>query len=226
MATRALVTDREPDALLRQAQEAAYRLPPGFGGFTADLSCTTDAAQGRGTLRVSGPSAMETAFDGDAGDDVRAFAQREVASMVGHRWAQPYEEGDGRYAKQFGQDDGGTLAGRLVVLDGDPFSSSYRVADGQVVQVNRAMGGGRFSIVIHARTSAPDGRSLPAHFSVYHWATDNGRLTRADSFSDSYTVVGGVALPAARRVVSATDDGLSRRELRLSHHVLVGGDRS
>lgn len=224
MATRALVTDREPDELLRQAQEAGYRLPVGFGGFTAELLWSTDTAEARGTLRVSGPSDLEIVFDGGGDEETGLAAQRELASMVGHRWAQSYHEGDGRHPKHFGPGDG-ALAGRLVVLDGDRFASSYRVADGAVVQVNRTMGSGRFSIVIHARTTAPDGRFLPAHFSVYHWATDSGRLTRAESFSDSYAVVGGVALPAARRVASATDAGLSRRELRLSHHVLVGRDR-
>ncbi len=225
MVTHAPMTDREPDELLRQAHEAAYRLPPGFGGFAAELSCTTDAAEARGTLRVSGPSALDFAFDDDVGGDLRAFAQREVASMVAHRWALTYEEGDGRFAKSFGP-DAGAVAGRLVVLEGDPFSSSYVVVDGQVGQVNRTTPGGRFSIVIHARTAAPDGRFLPAHFSVFHWATDSGRLSRADSFSDSYAIVDGVALPAARRVVSATDEGLSRWELRLGNHVLIGADPS
>jgi hypothetical protein len=223
LTTRALTTDREPDELLRHAQEAAYRLPAGSGGFTAEVLWATDAAEARGTLRVSGPSDLEIVLD-DEGQEARAGAQRELASMVGHRWAQSYEEGDGRHEKHLGPEDG-LLAGRLVVLDGDPFASSYRVADGAVVQVNRTMGGGRFSIVITARTVAPDGRVLPAQFSVFHWAADSGRLTRTESFSDRYAVVAGVALPAARRVVSATDAGISRRELRLTGHVLLGGER-
>ena len=223
MATRALLQEHDPDQLLRQAHDAAYRLPADFVGFTAQLTCSTDEGSARGRVRVTGPSALELAFEGDAEESVRQMVHRELVSMVGHRWPQSYEEGDGRYEKDLGS--AGALAGRLVVLQGDPFSSSYGVADGHVVQVDRTMGGGRFSIVIHARSAAPDGRSLPAQFSVYHWTLDTGRLTRADSFTDSYVVTGGVALPAARRVVSATDAGLSRRQLRLSGHALLETDR-
>jgi len=35
LVARALATDQVADQLLRQAQQAAYRLPPSFGGFAA-----------------------------------------------------------------------------------------------------------------------------------------------------------------------------------------------
>ena len=228
MATPAITTEHEPDALLRRAQEAAYRLPADFAGFVAEVRWATDRVRAAGTVRVTGPTAVDLRrTDGDPEDpDDGAYqaALRELASLVGHRWAQPYEEGDGRWGKRFGADDG-SLGGRAVILEGDPFSSSYRVADALVGQVDRRMGTARFSIVIHARTAAPDGRCLPAHFSVYHWAADSGRLTRAESFHDTYVDVGDVALPGSRRVVAATDRGLERRELHLAGHALLAGDR-
>jgi hypothetical protein len=224
LVTRAVLTDRDPDELLREAQQVAYRLPAGFGGFTARLSCATGEAHATRTVRVGGPGDVVVRFDSEVSEELRQAAQRELASMVGHRWAQAYEDGDGRYSKRLGPEDG-PLAGRLVILEGDPFASSYRVADGQVAQVNRTMGASRFSIVIHARTAAPGGRFLPQQFSVYHWAADSGQFLRADSFSDTYVEVAGVLLPASRTVVTADGSGLGRREIRLAGHELLAGAR-
>ena len=226
MATRALEADTAPDELLRAAHEAAYRLPPGFGGFTADVTCVAPGALALGSLRVASDGRSELALGGVAeDDDLHRAAQRDLASMVAHRWASRYEDGDGRYAKHLGEGDadgdGDELDGCLVTLEGDPFASSYRVAGGQVVQVNRTMGPVRFSIVICARTAAPDGRLLPAQFTVHHWDAETGRLTRSESVSDTYATVGDVVLPATRRVVTATDAGLQRRELRLTGHRLL-----
>jgi len=221
--TRTLeVAGANADDLLRTAQEAAYRLPPGFGGFAAAICCSEGGQWAEGTVRAWGPGDVEVDLDGDEG--VGQWARRELASMVGHRWTSPYEEGDGRYAKRLdGPPD--ALGGQVVVLDGDPFSSSYRVAGGGVAEVNRTMGSQRFTIVVHARTAAADGRLLPAEFSVHHW-DGSGRLVRSDGYSDEYVEVEGVPLPARRRVVSAGDLGLERRELRLSDHALVAEGRS
>lgn len=81
----------------------------------------------------------------------------------------------------------------------------------------------RFVIAVSERLHVDDGRYLPAHFTVFHWSTESGRLVRADHFTDTYVPVDGVFLPARRQVVSATDAGLTTRVLELAEH-RVGPD--
>jgi hypothetical protein len=163
------------------------------------------------------PSNVEVHLEAPEPD--REWASRELASLVAHRWPQAYGSGDGRYPKETDPDDRHPL-GLLVMLRGDPLSSSYRVQDRQVTQINRHHPGGRFSIVIQARMTAPDGRGLPTQFAVCHW-DGTGRLIRSDLYSDAYRNVEGVLLPERRRVATADDRGLTTRELRLTQHALA-----
>lgn len=217
---RALVSDGEADEALRRAHEAAYRLPAGFGGFAATVSCSDGVVTVRGVMRSAGEAELDLTFEPgvDPDGELCAWGRREIGSMVSHRRAQSYEHGDGRYDKTFGA--GEDLGGRMVVLAGDPFSSSYRVGEGQITEVHRAMGPTRFSVIIHSRVVAPAGRGLPACFTVHHWAAEGG-LARTDVFTDAYVPVDGVMLPERRLVVTAGATGLERRELRFDGHALL-----
>jgi hypothetical protein len=196
----------DPDVLLRRAHEAGYRFPPGFTGFSATLRTS---AGDSGRVTVTDRTSVEVSVDGDPSDEV-AWARDEIASIVSHRWPTTYDDGDGRWAKR---SDGETV----TILD-DPFDSAYRVRDNHISEVHRTVGDARFVISVSERVRTADGRHLPSHFTVFHWGTATGRLTRADHFVDEYVTVGGVYLPARRQVVSATDAGLVTRVLELSDH--------
>lgn len=213
-------TSRQLEELLGEAHASAYRFPADFAGFAAVLTMTGSGGRGTGTVTARGPSSVVVSLD--APEAEHAWAAKELNSMVAHRWHQPYDAGDGRYPKE-GDADGAHPLGRLVRLVGDPYSSSYRVLDGHVSVVERHMGPMRFCIVVHERGPAPDRRTVPSTFTVTYWNAATGALTRADAYSDAYTEVDGVMLPLSRRVVTATDDGLVTRQLRLSElHVLAG----
>ncbi|MBI3973480.1 MAG: DUF3386 family protein [Chloroflexi bacterium] len=239
------VADSAAHDLLRRAYEATYRFPVGFAGLRAALEFTRAAAETpedaevvlttRGCVQVRSPRAVSVEIDTDAAG--RDWLWQEIASLVGHRWPIPYGEADGRHALRLGPDDGHPL-GRLVEVH-DRFRSRYRVRDGQIVQITREMGKIRFSIHIQERFATADGRTLPTHFSVSYWeigggegaaeaqpkqAHMGGRLTRADTYSDTYVRVAGHYLPASRRVITADDGALTIHELRLSEHTVdVGG---
>lgn len=210
---------RQADELLAEAHAAAYRFPADFSGFVATVAVTGEGWVAQGSVTVGGPSAVDLALD--APEDERVWSAKELASLVAHRWHQPYDTGDGRHQKEGGPDEAHPL-GRLVRLVGGPHSSSYRVLDGHVSQVERHMGPMRFSVVVHERAPAPDRRAVPSTFTVSYWNTASGALARTDAYLDAYTEVGGVLLPRRRRVVTATDDGLTVRELRLSEHRILG----
>jgi hypothetical protein len=148
------------------------------------------------------------------------WIRQEIASIVGHRWPVDYTQGDGRYTLTLGPADNHPL-GQLVQFHDDPFSSSYRIAGGQITQVNRQMGKVRFSIQTQVRTETRDGRTLPAHFTVTTWDREQGRLIRTTIYHDTYIAVEGTYLPARRRVIEADDNGLTVRELQLSAHQLL-----
>jgi hypothetical protein len=197
----------DPDVLLRRAHEAGYRFPPGFTGFTATLE--TDSGGGRVTV----VDRSNVHVEGDPGAEI-AWAKSEIASIVSHRWPSSYDEGDGRWAKR--------LDGERVEILDDPFDSTYRVRDAHVSEVHRTVGESRFVISVGERVTTDDGRHLPTHFTVFHWATATGRLIRADAYIDAYVQVDGVYLPERRQVTSATDDGLVTRVLTLTDHVVSG----
>lgn len=220
-ATLEATTARQLDEMLAEAHASAYRFPAAFGGFAATVAMTGPGWRAAGSLTARSPSEVEVALDA-AEDDERAWAARELTSLVAHRWHQPYDAGDGRYPKETDVGDGHPL-GRLVRLVGDPHASSYRVLDGQVSMVERHMGPMRFCIVIHQRMPAPDRTAVPTSFTVAYWNATTGALTRTDAYCDAYTEVDGVLLPAGRRVVTASDDGLVARQLRLSGHSILAG---
>lgn len=222
-ATDATATSRHLDELLGGAHASAYRLPADFPGFSATVSMAGAGFRALGSLRATGPDCVEVTIS--APEAEQAWAAKELASMIAHRWHQPYDAADGRHPKATDEEVDHPL-GRLVRLLGDPYSSSYRVLDGQVTVVERNMGPMRFCIVVHERAPAPERRSVPTTFTVTYWNAATGALTRTDSYRDAYSAIDGFLLPASRRVVTASDDGLVARELRLSDVRVLAGAAS
>jgi hypothetical protein len=148
-------------------------------------------------------------------EDARWLAH-ELSSMAGHRFHRAYEDADGRNGKVLHDDDGSPL-GRLVAIE-DAMDSSYRIRDGRIDAITRTHGGSRFTIVIQERAEAPDGRFVSTAFTVCHWDVESGRLLRADAYTDAYVERDGILLPARRRVATASDAGLTVRELELTDH--------
>ncbi|MCO5220360.1 MAG: DUF3386 domain-containing protein [Thermomicrobiales bacterium] len=203
-------------ALLRAAHDNGYRFPAGFPGFTSTIEVVESTAETTqkiaGTVTVSGPRA--TTLTTEATGDLATWAEREVASIASHRWPTPYEEGDGRWTLTT-EDDPENALGQLIVVHDDPFTSRYRVRNGSITQVIRTMGPTSFTISMQQHQPAAGGTTLPAAYTVSFWDA-SGRLTRTDSYSDTYTTVDGATLPAGRRVLTATDDGFVGRDLTLS----------
>ncbi len=203
------------DALARTAHARVYRYPDTFEGFEAALVWRTDQAAGQGSVVArKGP---EVEIAGDTGADL-GWVEKELRSIVGHRQFHEYDSGDGRHDKALGS---AHVLGEVVEL-GDSMDSSYRVSSGEISTVTRTMGGQRFTIVIQDRQEFADGRTLPVTFSVVYWDAADGSLRATELYRDEVVEVGGVQLPALRRVVRADADGLWVRELSLSGHELIG----
>lgn len=215
--------DPAAHAALREAHAAGYKFPDGFAGFTATITFIHDGEAVSGRVTVKAPREIE--FDIAADEAALGWLRHEVGSMAGHRWPSPYEASDGRWTLTL-DDDADHPLGQTVKVHDDPFDSSYRLRDGHISQVNRQMGGTRFTITILEHQTAVDGRVLPSLFTVAYWDTAEGRLSRADAYSDRYAVVAGTSLPVGRRVVTSSDTGQTTRELILNGHELLDGAAS
>lgn len=206
----------EPDTLLREAYEINYRFPPGFPGFRCELRVRGGEADGNGTAVIAADTPPRV--DVELPESELQRLRHELASLAGHRFHRDYEDADGAHEKRLEDDE--NPAGRLVTI-ADAMDSSYRVGGGSINEITRTHGGSRFTIVIQARETAPDGRRLSTAFTVCHWSTEDGRLLRAEAYEDRYTEVAGVLLPSCRRVSTASDGGLVVREIRLEGHELL-----
>lgn len=206
-------TMKRADYLLRQAHDRGYRFPTTFDGFTARIGWETPDGSGEGTaeVRLREESPVETS-------EIDDWASGQLRSIVAHRAPRPYEEGDGAIAKRI-TDDTHPLGSRIE-LD-DAMESSYLVGDGQIVAVTRNAHGSRFTIVIQGRTPAPDGTFVPTTFCVAFWDRD-GAFAASEAYTDTYTELGGVLVPASRTVVRADNDGVSVRRLFLSEQAPLG----
>lgn len=206
---------------MRRAHDAGYRFPPDFAGFSAKVQVLFDGQQASGTMAIRSPQDVE--LDIELSEEGKSWLQREISSIAGHRWHLPYEEADGRHTLSFG-DDADHPLGRTVTVHDDRFGSWYRVDDAGISQVNRGMGKMRFSIQIQERKELPDGRQLPAHFSVHYWDLEEGRLTGTDVYRDKFVEVDGVQLPVERRISQARDEDINVRTFVLTDHTLLSAE--
>ncbi len=218
MTTTDLGEHLQADELVREAYEAVHRYPQDFPGYRAAVLFSTERGSSRGAVAVRPGRDPELTIDAAEAD--RRWLSQELGSLAGHRWHRSYEDADGRLAKTLGADEGHPL-GRLVELD-DAMRSTYRVLDGRITEISRTADATRFTIVIQERMAAADGGAVSTQFTVAYWDLEAGRLTRSDVYSDAYVELEGVLLPCLRRVVTAADDGLTARQMRLSAHELLG----
>jgi Protein of unknown function (DUF3386) len=207
------------DDVLRRAHEASYRLPEGFPGFRAELRLS-GPVDGAGEVAIRPRSRPRLTIDLPETD--AKWLEHELSSLGVHRFHRPYEAADGPTEKRLETDDRNPH-GDLIVLE-DAMGSSYRVGDGLINEISRTHGGGRFTIAIQDRAEAPGGTQVSTAFTVFHWAAEGGHLSRVDAYSDAYVDVGGLLLPARRRIASASEDGLVVRQIELGAHEILNGE--
>ncbi len=179
----------------RVGPDDLYRWPAGFPGFDAQVTVTGDP--GAATARLTVRPGGDPAL-GPAGR-LHDWALAQLAMLVAPLWhAAP--RGAGRPPGPYGPDGGGFPPGAA----GDH--------------------GPALSLTVLDRAETGDGRRLPKGFMVTHWDRDASRITRVDVHRDDHVVVDGVWLPRSRRVVTATDTGVTLRAVILDGHRVAWRD--
>jgi uncharacterized protein DUF3386 len=210
---RAQDVQADPKAreLMREVYEKRESWGSDFPGFQAKAVVVYKGQEHRGTVQVGKDYRVEVEIPNEGASK---WATDALQSIVLHRRGGRFEEGDGRYPVTFGPTDEHP-AGRLIRLN-DQMNSTYRVKDGQILQINRAAGPRmRFTIDIIENIRTDRGKVLPRLFTVSYFRSDSGELERTETFWDGYKKVGDYYLPEFRRQITAEDGSTSSMSLRL-----------
>jgi hypothetical protein len=209
--------DPRAAALLQEAAKTRYLWSPEITAVSGKIAWDKDGKSGAATfhsvLRKRG--GLTFTADGDA--QVPAEVKDHLASLIGHRVppAPGAAERPQPEAIIIVEDE---ERGPLILTLGDAMHSSQRVKDGKLVQVNRLMGGKRFTIDVTAFEKAPDGqRSYPSAFTVTWWEAATGKKVEKQSYTtDGFHVIENQMFPKAEKVVTKKGDQTSTLTLRYS----------
>ena len=213
----ALKGDPRAAALLQEATKTRYTWGPDVVAVSGKIAWEEDGKSGsatfRSVLRQRGGLTMSAAENASVPADVKDH----VASMIGHRV--PPSLGAAERPQPASvivvEDD---ERGPLILTVGDPMQSTQRVKDGKLVQVNRLMGGIRFTIDVTEFEKAPEGhRVYPAAFTVTWWDAGSGKkLERQYYTTQGFSIIDGQMFPKAEKVVSEKEGKTSTLEIKYS----------
>jgi hypothetical protein len=209
--------DPRAAALMQEASRTRYTWSPEVAAVSGKIAWDKDGKAGGGTFRsiLRPRGGLTITPDGEA--QVPADVKDHVASMIGHRVAPApgTPERPQPPAVIVVEDE---ERGPLIQTVGDAMQSTQRVKDGKLVQVNRLMGGRRFTIDVTHFEKAPDGhRVYPDAFTVSWWDAATGKKTEKQSYTtQGFYVVSGQMFPRAEKVVSDKDGKTSMLEIKYS----------
>ena len=214
-------TTSEDDPQAREALREVFgntaRWGAEFKGFTADVVVNINGKEEAGTVTVKSSKEIEVSLNEEA---MKTFAAENLASIAMHRGPRSFEESDGKYKLQFG-DDGTHPLGRSIVMGGDSMSSFYRIKDGRIQQINRKTPRISFAINIEESIKNEEGKYLTKSYSVYYADPETGALKNVESCTDSYVRVDKCDLPEQRRIIDYQDGSVVVNTMTFSNHKML-----
>jgi hypothetical protein len=211
-----------PDAtkLLKEARAARAQWK-NFPGFTADVAVNFDGVVQRGTVQVSATGEVQFQKLDKAAE---TWARRNLANTVSHRL-------DNSASKDtpcaFLDKNADHPLGQAIRVLNDELHSSYRIKDKQLLEVNRAMEGRRFTISVLENRLNEDGKYLSVAFVVNFWNLETGELARSEANHQTWKRIGAFDLPVTTTVVAAfkpeakAGKGTTAQSIALSNHKLL-----
>lgn len=195
-----------------------------FPGFTARIRGNLDGRRFAGSVTIDAQG--EIAFSEDEPsrtETVSDWVEAQLASLVQHRLAQPASSERTRPVLRFAEPGADHPLGRLLIVDGGRFASSYRIRDKQIQIVNRHLGKENLTITAEASEKNAEGKYLPRRYAVTYWEAGTGRLLRTETVQTRWRRVGSWDLPSEHSMTTATDAGLSLRSFTLDQCELPRG---
>jgi hypothetical protein len=151
----------------------------------------------------------------ESGAEVPAEVKDHIGSLIGHRTppAQAAKRSTPAAVIVIEDDEHGPL----IMTLGDPMQSTQRVKDGRMVQVNRVMGGKRFTIDVMEFEKSPDSHWYPSAFTVNWWDAATGKkLERENYTTQGFHLIDGQMFPKAEKVVSEKEGNTSTLVIQYS----------
>lgn len=186
-----------------------------FPGFTAKIVVRRGALERAGKLTVD--YAGDLKFEGFDGFEL-GNVERSLKSLVMHRLSASADES--KTAKYATADDHHHPLGRSIDL-GDRMKSTYRIQGDVIREVNRNMGKVRFTTTVIEVYRNPEGKTLPAFYTVSFWDNENNKLKSSTLNRDRWVRVGNFDLPASVLQVASSDDKTDVVEIEFSNHQLT-----
>lgn len=215
--------DADPAAVALFEEAVAARAQwRDFPGFNARISGDLDGRRFGGTVMIDAKGEMTFSDDDPSRTEaVSSWVEAQLDSLILHRLPRPSPPGRPKPVLHFAQTRDEHPLGRLLIVEGGRFASSYRIRDKQIRVVNRHLGKENLTITALENERNSEGRFLPRSYVVHYWESGTGRLLRTETVRDHWQRIGSWDLPATHEVTTATDAGLSVRRFTLSKHELA-----
>ena len=193
------------------AHRAAWK---DFPGFSANVKGSVDGRDFDGSAQVDAQGNVTLRIDEKSAE---GWLEDQFRSLVTHRRPAPRTSAKFR----FGDEDEANPLGKLVILSGSRFASSYRIRDDEITVVNRLIGPENMTITVLGTEENPEHHYLPRAFAVEFWDAVSGELLRTETTQNRWTRVDGYDLPTEITVTTASSTGLTVKSCRLSQHGLL-----
>jgi hypothetical protein len=208
--------DPRAAALMEEAANTRYVWSPDVlavsGKFTWDL----DGKAGTGTFRavLRQRDGLTVTTEGDP--EVVKELKDHIGSLINHRT--PPAPGAAKRPTPacviVVEDE---ERGPLILTVGDAMQSTQRVKEGKLVQVNRVMGGKRFTIDVTEFERSPEGRYYPSAFTVNWWDAASGKKTEKQTYTtQGFHTIDGQMFPKTEKVASEKEGKLSNLMIQYS----------
>jgi hypothetical protein len=209
--------DPRAAALLAEASKTRYVWSPNVTAVTGSFTWETDGKSGSGTFH--------DVFHKRGGLQITGEEVKDhIGSMISHRIPPSSSAKQPQRAAVIVVED--EEHGPLIMTLGDAMQSTQRVKDSKLVQVNRVMGGKRFTIDVNEFDKAPEGRVYPSAFTVTWWDAASGKRTERQVYTtQGLDTIDGQLFPKGEKVVSDKDGKTSTLEIRYSNVKFETGGR-
>jgi hypothetical protein len=209
--------DTRAAALMDEAAKTRYVWSNGVTSVSGKFTWEKDGHSGTGSFNSVLHKRGGTTYTAEGTEQVPADVKEHIGSLIGHRTpptAAAPKHNTPAYIIVVEDDD----RGPLIQTVGDQMNSTQRIKDGKMVQVNRMMGGKRFTIDVTEFEKSPDGSHFyPSAFTVTWWDAGSGKKVEKQIYTtQGFYVVDDQMFPKAEKVVSEKDGKTSTLELRYS----------
>lgn len=210
-------TDPKAYALLKAASDARASFPENLLGFSADITADVEGRTVAGHFVYDRENGLSMQFSGGDAKD-QDWVKGQLRSLILHRSTVPFEKGDGAYPITFTGSE--NALGTQVAL-ADSMQSRYRIKGNEILEVDRAIGGGRLVVCVLDSLKTKQGRTLSTQLSVTQFNA-SGVLQSSQMITDQFVEQGDGVFPSVRRVLATTDKGaISTRVLKIANLKVV-----